>query len=106
MKKSMLEETVSELEDTINSLEWIIQQKKNRIVELIAENDRLTLTYEPYEPPKEKKEKKKKLPKWGGTVSFDFWPISDWVRLSYKPYKSGKYAQICIGPLRIDWFAN
>lgn len=38
-----------------------------------------------------------------GSVSFDFWPPREWLRLDYRPWGPGKYAQLCIGPIRIDW---
>lgn len=50
-----------------------------------------------YTPPPAKK---------AGVISIDFWPPSDWWRLHYHGWRSGQYAQLCIGPLRIDWFNN
>lgn len=41
-----------------------------------------------------------------GTICFDFWPLSDWYRLSLKKWNPGCYAQLCVGPLRVDWFAD
>lgn len=43
--------------------------------------------------------------KKAGSVSFDFFPLSDWYRLSYNKWNPGMYTQLCVGPLRIDWFA-
>lgn len=48
---------------------------------------------------------KKRNPK-AGCVSFDFWPISDWFRLSYHRWSPGQASQLCIGPIRFDWFAS
>lgn len=50
-------------------------------------------------------EKRKRYSK-AGVISFDFWPPRDWFRLSYHPWKQGMAAQLCIGPIRIDWFAS
>lgn len=50
-----------------------------------------------------KKTKKERKPK-AGVVSFDFWPLRDWFRLSYDKWNPGMAAQLCVGPLRIDWF--
>lgn len=38
-----------------------------------------------------------------GSVSFDFWPPKDWLRLHYHGWQPGRYAQLLIGPIRIDW---
>lgn len=65
---------------------------RNRLNEIIAENDRLTLKYEPYKPQK------------CGSVSFDFWPLGEWIRFSFKRWEPGQYAQLVIGPARFDWF--
>lgn len=114
MKKIELEIKIDELEaalqvlsEVITDLESVVAKKHARIVELISENDRLTLKYKPYEPPKVKKVKKvKSEPRWFGSLSFDYWPARDWFRLSFKKYKPGKYAQITVGPIRWDWAAN
>lgn len=45
-------------------------------------------------------------PFWGwkyGTISLDFWPPSGWFRLNYEPWGTGGYAQLIVGPIRIDW---
>lgn len=52
-----------------------------------------------------KSPEKKRNPK-AGCISFDFWPIQDWFRLSYYSWSPGQAAQMCIGPLRLDWFAS
>lgn len=49
---------------------------------------------------------KKKEPKYAGSVCFDYWPPSDWTRLNIKRWNPGKYFQVNIGPIRIEWFAN
>lgn len=38
-----------------------------------------------------------------GSIAFDFWPPKDWFRLDYRPWGSGRYAQLTVGPIRIDW---
>lgn len=53
----------------------------------------------------EKKPVKKSRKPKAGVVSIDFWPPSDWFRLSLDKWSPGQYAQLCIGPIRIDWFA-
>lgn len=98
-KKSDLIEEILEQHDTII-------QKQIRIAELIRENDRLTLKYEPYYPPKHPKAKLAKLRNHALTIAFDPWPLMEWKRLSYSSYNPGKYMQICVGPLRVDWFVS
>lgn len=39
-------------------------------------------------------------------VSFDLWPISDFWRFNYTPYQPGYYFQLCLGPLRLDFYAD
>ena len=41
-----------------------------------------------------------------GSVSFDFWPLRDWLRLSLYRYRPGRYFQVCVGPFRFDWAAQ
>lgn len=129
-KKSDLIEEILELLETLAS-------NQKRIVELITENDRLTLKYEPYFPPEQdpgytymdlieenerlrwtvaglkadkeqtkaaKFKTKTKLKDHCLTISFDPWPLMEWKRFSYSKYNPGKYMQICVGPLRVDWF--
>lgn len=38
-----------------------------------------------------------------GSVAFDFWPLTDWVRFSHSSWKPGSYFQVCLGPLRVDF---
>lgn len=49
--KKQLQYDVEALEDHIEHLEEVIADSKAKHWELIQENDRLTLTYEPYRPP-------------------------------------------------------
>lgn len=44
--------------------------------------------------------------KYAGCISFDFWPISDWLRLDLKKWEPGRYFQVNIGPMRLDFFEN
>lgn len=46
----------------------------------------------------------KKDSKYAADIAFDIWPIKDWFRLSYSPWHRGKYAQVCIGPFRGEFF--
>jgi hypothetical protein len=41
-----------------------------------------------------------------GTLSFDYWPPSDWLRFSVHRWKPGQYFQINLGPFRFDWYAS
>lgn len=143
--------SIEALEDEVDELKWanrdlcqMVLDKQTRIVELISENDRLTMTYEPYRPPGDEDEnisyydlkeenqhlvtdvrllndrigrlyadltrstevtKPKKYPK-AGVVSFDFWPLSDWFRLTLHRWNPGQSFQLCIGPIRVDWFTS
>jgi hypothetical protein len=65
--------------------------------DLLAENMALRLYKLPV-----KKEKMKKA----GVVSFDFWPLSDWFRFNYNKWTPGMATQLCIGPIRLDWYAE
>ncbi len=145
-KITELSYSVGALEDEIEYLNETVAQKQGRIVELINENDRLTMAFDPYIPEDsedygltfyglkaenesliEKIQEKMfeisnlrgqlshyeeidpinetKNPK-NGCLSFDFWPLSDWVRLSLYRWEPGKAFQLCIGPCRLDWFEN
>lgn len=44
-------------------------------------------------------------PKYAGDIAFDFWPLRDWFRLSFKKFRPGQYAQLVVGPVRIEWYA-
>lgn len=137
--------SIEALEDEIEHLHEVISSKHTRVVELIGENDRLTMTYEPYRPPgdedenisyydlKEENEHLRskaweyklevyhyqqelahqqevtqavKTPrrKHAGCLTFDFWPLSDWFRLNLCRWNPGKAFQLCIGPIRLDFF--
>lgn len=129
-------------DDEIEHLREIISQDHSRIVELIEENDRLTLAYEPYHPPGDENENvgyydlieendrltnkaleykheaiqyqqmlkaeraKKARKRYAGCVSFDFWPLTDFLRLKLYRWSPGKAFQACVGPVRIDWFQS
>lgn len=97
-KKSDLIEEILEQHDTI-------VEKQKRIAELITENDRLTLKYEPYIPPKQRRTKIK-LKDHALSISFDPWPLMEWKRLSLSRYNPGRYFQFCVGPLRMDFFQS
>jgi len=58
--------TIEALEDEVDALTATVEEKQRRIVELITENDRLTLRYEPYEPPQARKAKRGFWKKWLG----------------------------------------
>ncbi len=159
--KKELKYRIEALEAEIEDLEESLRDEHQKLWEVIQENDRLTLTYEPYRPPGDEHEnldfyglleendsltenvldkievikeledqmrqltqenrrvyaelsdlkramvemKPKRYPK-SGVISFDFWPPRDWFRLSYHSWKPGMAAQLCIGPIRIDWFAS
>lgn len=94
-KKDLVEE-ILELQESMDSY-------RKRVCNLIEENDRLTSTYEPYEPPKPPRTR---LRDHCLTFSLDLWPIRDWFRFGYKGYNPGKYSQLTIGPLRIDYFVG
>lgn len=128
---SKKDETINELEyaleaaeDEISLLQEETSAQKKRIWELIKENDRLTLAYEPYHPPghenenvsyyeliEENKSLKAALTStkptkrhYAGCISLDFWPIREMFRLSFSKWNPGKYAQLVVGPIRIDFF--
>lgn len=43
---------------------------------------------------------------YAGSVSFDFWPPSDWFRLNLSKFSSGRYFQAMIGPIRLDFYED
>lgn len=96
-KKSDLIEEILEQHD-------MLAAKQKRISELITENDRLTLKYEPYHPPKSPRARLAKLKDHCLTISFDPWPLMEWKRLSLSRYNPGRYFQLCVGPFRLDFF--
>lgn len=135
---------IEALEGEIEYHEERAEMQRERIWELIQENDRLTLRYEPFNPegseghgesfydlleernslqqklrfveqqrdnlecalrntqpaPKPKNPRKRH----SAGVSLDLWPISDWFRLSFHRWNPGKYAQLTIGPIRVDFY--
>lgn len=103
-----LKNTIEELKYEAEELRDVLAQRGSRITELIEENDRLTLTYEPYYPPgRSFKEKLKDASEdKAGIVSFDFWPPQDWFRCNLNRWHPGQAFQAVFGPLRIDWFQN
>lgn len=50
-KLTELSYTIEALEDEVEYFKEVVGQKQSRISDLISENDRLTMTYEPYRPP-------------------------------------------------------
>lgn len=38
------------------------------------------------------------------TVSLDLWPPRDWFRLKLVRWNPGQYAQLYVGPFRVDFF--
>lgn len=142
LKEKNLEQsyTIEALEDEITNLEEIIASLKAKQWELVQENDRLTMRYEPYRPPGDENEgrdfyelidevsearsqisrlaqenyelrvqmrnMRPKRYKKNGVISFDFWPLRDWFRLSRHKWNPGMAAQVCVGPIRVDWFAE
>lgn len=90
-KKSSLIEEILQLHDDIVYL----HQRNN---DLMTERDQ--------QQKAAKYKAKVKLKDHCLTISFDPWPLMEWKRLSYSSYNPGKYAQLCVGPLRVDWFAN
>lgn len=100
MKKGQLNEMVEELQSSVNELEWMNRKKQERIVELITENDRLTLAYEPYTPPRPKVS----FNDWCVSATVDLFPISDWKRLGWD--NSWSYKQLVVGPIRVDIYLS
>jgi hypothetical protein len=43
---------------------------------------------------------------YAGALSFDYWPPSDWVRLKLDKWKPGNQFQICVGPIRFDFWED
>lgn len=44
-------------------------------------------------------------PQYAADLAFDFWPLSDWFRFSVMRYRPGQYFQVCIGPIRFEFYA-
>jgi len=76
------DEIIQELQDTINNLE----------IEIIELDRKLRSV--------------KRKRKYAGCICFDFWPLKDWVRFYHKKWQPGYYWQLCIGPIRIDFWED
>lgn len=115
----VLDEELSELQaenlTAVNRNTELISEnarKQARIVELIQENDRLTNAYEPYHPRRSFHRTplgwwrlvRNHQAKYAADICFDLYPLSDWVRLSYKGFKPGRYAQLVVGPIRAEFY--
>lgn len=44
--------------------------------------------------------------KYAGCLTLDFWPLSDWFRLKLYRWNPGKAFQLCIGPIRMEFFQS
>lgn len=88
-----LHETVRDNDDLVKGL--------RREIEGLDEYIGLLLT--PSEPKKVKKTRRE--PKYAADIALDFWPPSDWVRFSLSKFRPGRYFQVCIGPLRMEFYA-
>lgn len=51
-----------------------------------------------------KKANETKRATYASSFTFDLWPLSDWLRLSFKRFKPGRYFQLCLGPFRFDFY--
>lgn len=38
------------------------------------------------------------------SIALDLWPPSEWFRFKWYGWNPGRYAQLYIGPLRVDFF--
>lgn len=80
-------------DDRINELENEVQFLEDRI-EILKNAPTPTIT------------KPKKKNRYAGSLSFDFWPPSDWARFGVTNWNPGKYFQLYIGPIRLDIYAD
>jgi hypothetical protein len=76
-----------------------IRQLQDTVDDLEDQLSRALYQLELYKQPKHRH-------KHAGALSFDFWPLRDWFRLSVKKWNPGKYAQVCIGPIRLDFWED
>lgn len=105
--------TIEALKDEVDflvsqekELNRILDKKQARIEQLIDENDQLNMASVPV--PQTVKDIFDKASSYKthkvGALSLDFWPPSDWFRISLHRWSPGKAFQLCLGPLRFDWF--
>lgn len=51
-----------------------------------------------------RREPVKQKAKYAASLCFDFWPLEDWRRLSFSAWNPGRYMQLTVGPIRLDFF--
>lgn len=88
------DDKIKELEEVIVDYQEDIEFLERRISELV---DKIALQVLP-EPASKKK--------YGGSLVFDFWPPRDWFRFSINKWGPGKYFQLCVGPIRLDFWQD
>lgn len=95
---------IEDLEDQVTCLERDYEDLSAEYYKRC--NELMALTPVVPEPPVKKliSKIKSRQPKYAGGVCLDLWPLSDWVRFSYKKFHPGQYFQICVGPIRIEWY--
>lgn len=86
------------------------QELQQQLEELENDYSELTRGYynmanKLYEAERKNEEDKRKR-NFAGSVCFDFWPPSDWLRLRVGSWKPGKYFQIYLGPFRFDFYED
>ena len=96
-------ERIKELERTNESLQIENDFLEHRILELTGQITEMSTKTSISDTIKAYKEK---IPKYGGDVCFDYWPLTDWFRLSCKKWDPGRYFQLCVGPIRIEFYEN
>jgi hypothetical protein len=94
-------------QEKLLSLQFQLEAANDEIASLNAEISRLTVQ-KILDQNNTKKEKKKtrKNPKYCSDLAFDWWPPRDWLRFSITKWAPGQYFQICLGPLRFEFFAT
>lgn len=43
---------------------------------------------------------------YAAALCLDLWPLSDWFRLRFDRFKPGRYFQLCVGPIRLDFYED
>lgn len=54
----------------------------------------------------ETQEETNRQPKYSVCITLDVWPPRDYLRFKLYRWNPGKAFQLCVGPIRIDVFAN
>lgn len=98
IKTSKIDQKITDLELEVEQIQEELDRLDRFVVNLHKANSELKINlHTPPEFPK------RMIKDHCLSVSFDLWPLSDWVRLGWSRSKNN-YTQLTVGPFRVDWF--